>query len=63
MEYPTIAEVESADHEQICRWARFLEVTANRKEQEVVIKICDRFDEFGGITPEISKKIGWNESN
>ena len=24
MEYPTLEQVESADHEQLCRWYRFL---------------------------------------
>ena len=73
MKYPTIEEVDAADHEQICYWYRFLESpgmsainsssevyeTVSRKECEVMNRMSERLKEFGGFTPEISKKIGW----
>ena len=59
MKYPTLEEVENADHEQICRWMRFLKVSGNPEEQKVIVRLCERCDEFGGFTTVISKKIGW----
>lgn len=73
MKYPTIEEVESATHEQLAHWHRFLPspgaaaVGASQKTfQELLTKqgsildrIGDRFKEMGGMTPEISKRIGW----
>jgi len=55
---PTLEEVEVADHEQICRWYRFL---PSPLEHQVYImdRIVERYKEFGGFTTEISKKIGW----
>jgi len=71
--YPTIEDVNSASRYMICYWNRFLPspgTSALKKsyeefgvvlEQEVVImkRICERFKELGGFTPEISKQIGW----
>lgn len=73
MKYPTLDEVNSADHEQICRWSRFLPSPgmnaidshdpdfAGIMEQEkaVMDRIVERLKDFGGFTPEISKRIGW----
>jgi hypothetical protein len=73
MIYPTINEVNGASHEQICRWYRFLpspgmaainmtrEVFEKCLAKDVVImnRITERLEEFGGFTPEISKRIGW----
>jgi len=71
MTYPTINEVNSADHEQICHWFRFLSSPGNKaigqsnfreileKEATIMDRIVERFDEFNGMTPEISKSIGW----
>lgn len=69
--YPTLVEVEAADHRQICKWYRFLgspgmsaiasgdfeEVCA--AEAKIMNRIADRLKEFGGFTPEISKSLGW----
>ena len=66
MVYPTIAQVEAADREQICRWWRFLPSPAwNTKivcdEKTIMDRIIVRYKEFGGFTPEISRKIGWHD--
>ena len=56
---PTIEEIEKADREQICRWWRFLGSPMTDEEVIVMNRIAERFDEVGGFTPEISKRIGW----
>lgn len=72
--YPTMEQVNNADHEQICRWWRFLKspglsaINRNRNDFKEVLKrekvimdrINERLKEFGGFTPEISKNIGWD---
>lgn len=71
MSYPTLEQVEAADQEQICRWHRFLdspgmsaidtdhfETTLDR-EAAIAARIQARYLEFGGMTPELSKRIGW----
>ncbi|MDB9911051.1 hypothetical protein OAC88_02810 [Flavobacteriaceae bacterium] len=63
MNYPTLEEVEAADLLQICKWMRFLLVSGDPEEQKVIIRMCERRDELGGITPAISKQIGWDETN
>ena len=73
MNYPSIVEVEAADHIQLCRWWRFLKSPGGRAigkddfnevleaEAAIVERIKTRLAEFGGFTPEISKQIGWGE--
>jgi hypothetical protein len=57
LEFPTMDQVMKASHEDLARWYRFL--LANDKEQQAVLdKIADRFKKLGGMTPEISKRIG-----
>lgn len=63
MQYPTLEQVEAASHLQICKWMRFLEVSGDPYEQKVIIRLCDRLDDLGGFTPEISKQIGWERPN
>lgn len=71
MNYPTMEEVDSADRVQLATWKRFLRspgwnaVGQNdfeellKHERPILDKICERFDELGGMTPTISKHIGW----
>lgn len=61
MEYPTLKEVESANRYTICGWYRFLPSPNSEAKEQVNImdRICDRFKELGGFTPEISKQMGW----
>lgn len=73
MKYPTVEQVEKATRIQLARWYRFLpspgtssiersakeferEMTA---ESEVQGSILARFEVLGGMTPGISKAIGW----
>lgn len=72
--YPTLEEVEEADHEQICRWYRHLPSPGSKipdslpndefksiidKQAEVMNLICSKFKSGGGFNPDLSKKIGW----
>jgi DNA-directed RNA polymerase subunit RPC12/RpoP len=72
--YPDAGEVERATPEQLAKWHRFLpspgEVAVpldDRDEFERVLRweaaILDRiearFKEVGGMTPQLSKAIGW----
>ncbi len=71
MKYPTLDEVEKAGHEQICRWWRFLKspgqsaigkgnfTEIGEQELKVMNRIAERLKKFGGFTPAISKRIGW----
>lgn len=60
MNYPTLEQVEAADRYTLCKWMRFLHLTGDEAEQEVMLRICERHKESGGFTPEISKRLGWN---
>jgi hypothetical protein len=64
--YPSLEEVESAvdingdtDHEQICRWYRFLKSPENPEQEEVMNLICKKYKEGGGFNSSLSKKIGF----
>ncbi len=59
MNYPTLVQVESANHEQLARWSRHLPVCQDEVQTEVINRIVERLDELGGFTPEISKRVGW----
>lgn len=61
MTYPRLKRVEIATHLEICRWYRFLESPSNSEEEEAMNRICERFEELGGFTPEISKEVGWGK--
>lgn len=58
MVFPTLEQVDMANRLTICKWYRHLSVES---EDQVLImnRICERFKELGGFTPEISKSIGW----
>ena len=56
--FPTVEEVEKADKEQLARWYRFLPSGETTSDQKIMKLIAERFDKLGGMTPEISKKIG-----
>lgn len=70
--YPTIEEVNQADHYQICAWYRFLPGPGNRaigksnfqevldSEAKIMDRIAERLKEYGGFTSEISKSLGWD---
>lgn len=57
--YPTIEEVEIADQIQLATWYRFLR-SPGPKEIDILNLIISRFKELGGMSPTISKQIGWD---
>jgi hypothetical protein len=57
LEFPTIDQVMKASHEDLARWYRFL-LPSDKEQQAILDKIADRFKKLGGMTPEISKRIG-----
>lgn len=59
MKYPPISEVYGASHIQIATWFRFLPSPETPDEIKINDLIIFRLKEFGGITPSISKAIGW----
>jgi len=56
--FPTIEEVERADKVQLARWYRFLPSGETALEQKIMKRIAERFEKLGGMTAELSKKIG-----
>lgn len=61
MKYPTLQEVNNADKIQICKWYRFLPSATNIVENTILHVIFTKYRNFGGMTPEISKQIGWKK--
>lgn len=62
MRKPTLKEVQSASHEQLARWWRFLPIGALQNGDKVTEELKQRlFKEHDGITTEISKRIGWEK--
>jgi len=59
MKRPTIEEVDNASREQLAIWYRYLPIGKNEQELEIVNRVCERFNESGGWTPELSKRVGW----
>lgn len=66
MQLPTMDEAQNASKEQLARWYRFGAVrhdTEYEKDDITVMNfIIGRFFDLGGFDPELSKKIGWDES-
>ncbi len=72
--YPTMEEVEGADRMQLAKWYRYLHspgscgighsaasfVKVMEVEAAIMKKIVARFEEEGGMSPAISKAIGWD---
>jgi hypothetical protein len=56
--YPTIEEVERANKDQLARWYRFLPSGETEADQKIMKRIAERFEKLGGMTPEVSNKIG-----
>jgi hypothetical protein len=56
--YPTIEEVERANRDQLARWYRFLPSGETEADQKIMKRIAERFEKLGGMTPELSNKIG-----
>jgi len=56
--FPTPADVEKADIEQLARWYRFL-LPKDAAQEKVMEKISATVKAKGGITPALSRKIGY----
>jgi len=61
MQYPKLEQVKDAGHIQICKWHRFLKSPENSEQNAILKKIATRLKEFGGMSPSVSKLIGWDE--
>jgi hypothetical protein len=56
--FPTIQEVEKDDKERLACWFRFLPSGETASDQKIMKRIAGRFQKLGGMTAELSKKIG-----
>jgi hypothetical protein len=56
--FPTIDDVERANKEQLARWYRFLPSGETAADQKIMKRIAERFEKLGGMTAELSKRIG-----
>ena len=56
--FPTLGEVEKADKEKLACWYRFLPSGETTADQRILKRIAQRFDKVGGMTAELSMKIG-----
>jgi hypothetical protein len=57
-DFPTMAQVEAADRDQLACWYRFLAAGDSAEHQKIMDRIAARFEKLGGMTPQLSKKIG-----
>jgi len=58
-DFPTMEQVEKANPEQLARWFRFLPSGDTNEQQRVQDRIGERFKALGGMTPVLSKRIGF----
>ena len=58
-DFPTMEQVEKATEEQLARWFRFLPSGDTEEQQRIQDRIGERFKTMGGMTPVLSKRIGF----
>ena len=58
-DFPTMEQVEKANHEQLARWYRFLPSGDTKEQQKIMDRIAERFKRLGGMTPALERKIGF----
>lgn len=56
-DFPTMQQVEKASKENLARWYRFL-LGTNDEQRKILQRVAKRLEQLGGMTPELSKKIG-----
>ena len=56
--FPKAPDVETATHEQLGRWLRFLPSPMFTDESRVLDRILTRFEGMGGWNPALSKRVG-----
>jgi hypothetical protein len=75
MKYPDIGHVRTASRVRLAMWCRFLPSPGSAwiaesptlfdmmlgYEANVMQAILDRFNELGGWSPSLSKKVSWDE--
>jgi len=57
--YPTLIEVDKADHVQICSWYRFLPSPITKEQTNINNAIFKKYHDGGGMNTALSKAIGW----
>ena len=57
-QFPTLAEVEKASLEDLARWYRFL-LPADAAQEKILQSISAKIKKAGGMTPALSRKIGY----
>lgn len=57
IEFPTSEQFDRATHEQLATWYRFL-LPETDAQQRIMDKISAKFKKLGGMTPEVSRRIG-----
>ena len=62
-DFPTMEQVEKAGHEELARWYRFLPSGDTKEQLKIAERIEKRFKHLGGMTPELSDKIGFAGSD
>ncbi len=58
-DFPTMEQVDKATHEDLARWFRFLSTGDTPEQKKVMKRISERFKKMGGMTDQISKRIGF----
>jgi hypothetical protein len=58
-DFPTMEQIEKADREQLARWYRSLPSDDTPEQRIIQHRLPERFQKLGGMTPELSKKIGF----
>jgi hypothetical protein len=58
-DFPTMEQVEKADREQLAHWYRFLPSGDTSEQRKIQPRLAERFQKMGGMTPDLSKKIGF----
>ena len=56
-DFPSLEQVEKANKEDLARWYRFLLGTSD-EQRKTLHRVAERLEKLGGMTPELSKKIG-----
>ena len=57
-QFPTLADVQKADIEQLARWYRFL-LAEDAEQQKILELVSAALKAKGGMTPALSRKIGY----
>ena len=58
-DFPIMEQVEKADREQLAKWYRFLPAGDPPEQKKIRNRLAERFQKMGGMTAELSRKIGF----